>query len=448
MSQDHLGSSGLMKDFVAAITSRRRLKQLLGVSLYRNALYLMAGSTMNGIFGLVFWLVAARVHDAATVGLASATISAMLLLSTLGTLGLDYAIVRFLPGASNTKTMINTSLTLAALASALASLVFVAGIGLWSPVLLFIQRAPLLFCAFVLFTASWTLFLVQTRTFVARRRAEFSLAQNLLFNMLRIGLLVLLALSFGTFGIVSAFGVAVILALALGLILFQPRLEAGYRPVPTIAGQVVGQLVRYSFANYVAVILWTAPTYLLPLMVANLVGTESNAHFYIAWSVASILFQLPVAISFSLFAEGSSDERTLGHNVRRSLIFTFLAITPLIVFFALFGKTLLGYFELGYAENAAGLLRILAISAVPFSINCLYFVVERVRMRMVRVVAMTAFLAVATLALSWVLLPRMGLDGAGIAWIASQSVAALAVVILFLIRRPQADEQEPQELTP
>lgn len=448
MSQDHPDSTAVVKGLVSAITSRRRLKQLLGTPLYRNALYLMAGSAMTGVFGLVFWLVAAKVHDAETVGLASAAISAMLLLSMLGTLGLDYAIIRFLPNAANPGAMINTSLTVGALAAAVMSVVFVAGTGLWSPVLVFLRRDPLLFVGFVIFTSCLTLFLIQTRTFVARRRAEFSLAQNVVFNTLRVGLLILMALWFGAFGIVSAWGVAVVMAFAFGILLFQPRLEPGYRPRPALVREVVGKLVHYSLNNYLAVMLWVAPGYILPLIVANLEGTEANAYFYIAWSVANVLFQLPLAISFSLFAEGSVDQSTLGRNVLKSLGLCLVVITPPIVLLAVFGRQLLGWFDPEYADNAASLLRILAISAVPLSINSIYFVVERVRMRMGRVIALNALVAAATLTLSRLLLPGMGLTGVGIAWVSSQSVAALAVIALFFLRRRRAQQAEQQESMP
>jgi O-antigen/teichoic acid export membrane protein len=52
---------------------------------------------------------------------------------------------------------------------------------------------------------------------------------------------------------------------------------------------------------------------------------------------------------------------------------------------------------------------------------------KRVEMRLKGVIALTAFVAIATLVLSYVLLPRMGIVGAGIAWLASQGIAALII---------------------
>lgn len=429
---------GLTSEVLSIIGPKSKLGQLLAVPLYRNALYLMVGSVLSGVVGLAFWMVAAKLHNADTIGLASATVSAMLLLSTLGTIGLDYAIIRFLPNSPNATSVVNTSLSVGALASTVVSLVFVAGLSFWSPVLLFLQRSALLFGGFVVFTVAYTLYLIQSRTFVARRRAEFSLVQNVVFNVLRIGLLVVLAVWFGTFGIVSAWGAATVVALGVGVFVLQGRLEAGYRPGLSISRGVLDQLVRYSFSNYIAVMLWAAPGYVLPLVVANLVGADSNAYFYVAWSMANVLFQVPLAISLSLFAEGSCDEETLGQNIRKSLKFTFLIVIPGIAFFVGMADTLLGYFEPQYAEDAAWLLRILAISAIPLAISSTYFMVERVKMRMGRVILMNAFVTLGTLGLSWALLPRMGLTGVGVAWIASQSAAAMAVVANCLAcRRPR-----------
>ncbi|MBT9150487.1 MAG: hypothetical protein DDT40_00659 [candidate division WS2 bacterium] len=44
------------------------------------------------------------------------------------------------------------------------------------------------------------------------------------------------------------------------------------------------------------------------------------------------------------------------------------------------------------------------------------------------VIGLTAFIAIATLGISYLLLPQMGILGAGIAWLVSQSIIALMIV--------------------
>ncbi len=420
---------------VATLTSKERLRQRLNVSLYRNALYLMTTHALTGGFGLVFWLVAARFYRAEDIGLASAAISAMMLLALLGTLGLDYALIRFLPNSGRVSgAMINSSLTLGGLASIIAALIFMAGLDLWSPALLFLRQHPVLFLAFVVFTAGTTLHMLVGRTFIAVRRAGFTLAQGVIFNVLRLVLVIILAAFFATFGILASWGLAAMAAVVIGVLLFLPRLHAGYRPLPVIKRKVVGELLHFSFTNYVTALLWFAPTFVLPLMVVNLLGAEANAYFYIAWAIANVLFAIPIATSFSLLAEGSHDEERLGRDTRRSLMFTFATVVPVALLIALVGDRVLLLFDPAYAENGTGLLRVLALSAVPLSLNHIYFGVKRVQMKMRGVVALSAFIAIATLALAWVLLPEMGILGAGIAWLSSQSVVALVIVILWVPR--------------
>ena len=411
---------------MAIATSKERIRQQLSIPLYRNAVYLMINYVVTGVFGLVFWVIAAKLYVPSDVGLASATISAMMLLTLFASLGLDYAMVRFLPtSGKDSGTLINSILTVAGLTAAAISAIFVLGLGLWSPALLYLQHHVAYAVAFVIFNVAYTLFQVQNRTFVGRSRSGLSLAQATVLNVFRMVLLIPLTAMIGMFGLVSSWGIAVLVALLTGAIILQPRVEAGYRPIPMVKWRVIRGIIRFASANYVAVLLWSGPIYLLPLMVANLVSTGSNAYFQIAWSLSNVLFQIPIGISFSMLAEGSSHEDQLSQHARRSLIFTFLMIIPAILLVVLFAHRLLAFFGADYASEATSLLRVLALSAVPVSINQLFFVIERVGMAMRRLILLHIFIASGTLAVSAILLPHLGIIGAGIAWLSSQSAASL-----------------------
>lgn len=433
-----------LRDVAQTLASRRRLRQRLRVSLFRNAIYLMVNNALTGAFGLVFWLVASRwFYGTEDIGLASAAISAMMLLSLLATLGLDYALVRFLPtSGSSANAVINSTLTIGGLASIVLALVFIAGIGLWSPALGFLRQDVVFLCAFVLFTTAWTLYTLQSRAFVARRRADLSLTQGIIFNVFRLGLVVLLALFFATFGIFASWGIAVVVALLVGALLFLPRVQPGYHPFPAVKREVIGDMVHFSFTNYIAQLLWFAPAYVLPIMVVNLAGAESNAYFYIAWAVANVLFQVPSSTSFAMIAESSYDEKELRQNTRRIVTLTLLIVFPAILAVALLADRLLLLFAPSYAENAANLLRVLAVSAAPLSLNFIYFAVKRVEMQMRGVVGLSALMVVATLALSWLLLPRMGVLGVGIAWLSSQGAVAIYTTCV-LLRSPTTEKGRP-----
>lgn len=61
--------NGYVDAFRLARHPREGLKSLYGVSLYRNAVYLMADIGVTAIFGLVFWGVVVRLYPAEDVGL-------------------------------------------------------------------------------------------------------------------------------------------------------------------------------------------------------------------------------------------------------------------------------------------------------------------------------------------------------------------------------------------
>ncbi len=83
---------------VRVLTSKEGIKSVLGISLYRNTFYLVLNSGALTGTGFLFWLVAARLYPDQAVGLAAAAIAAMRLLVLIATLGLDYGLIRFVPG--------------------------------------------------------------------------------------------------------------------------------------------------------------------------------------------------------------------------------------------------------------------------------------------------------------------------------------------------------------
>jgi O-antigen/teichoic acid export membrane protein len=389
----------------------------------------MISYAASSLLGFVFWILAARHYPAAAVGTASAAVSAMMLLSLLATLGLDYAVIRFLPNANRAaNTLVNSCLTIAGLAAIVIALIFVGGLRLWSPGLLFLREEPIYLSAFVLFTAVLTLYTIVYAVFIAARRSSFNLAQVLTNQLIEIALIIPFAAFFASFGIFASWGLSEFAALIVAMLLLFPRIQVGYRPSVAIDWNLVSEMVQFSLSNYVANLLWYAPTFILPIMVVNLVGAEANAFFYIAWAIASVLFWIPVGTSLSLFADSSHDTDRLGQNFRGSLKLTFLILIPAIILIFLIGGKILHLFGGGYSEGATKLLWILGLSAMPLSINAMYFGLKRVEKKMKGVISSSAFITAATLVLSWFLMPRIGILGAGVAWLSSQTVVSLVIV--------------------
>ncbi len=426
----------LLSEVVKIATSKERLKGLIHVPLYSNALYLMAASVVSALLGFVFWMIATRFYSAEDIGLASAAISAVSLLAMLANFGLGYGLIRFLPqSGKNASSMINSCLTLGILASVVLAVIFLGGLGFWSPALLFIRDNSVYLAAFIIFTLVFTLSTLTEQAFVAERRASFVLAKSLIFNLLRLPLPILLAAFFHSFGIFASWGISLGVALLFSVFFLLPRAQPGYRPFITINRRIVNDILHFSFANYLSIFFWAAPNFVLPIMMVNLLGGEPNAYFYIAWATGSILTMIPTAVSTSLFVEGSYEEKKLGLNIQRSLKMVFLIHMPAVILIVVFADKLLLLFGSSYSENATTLLRILSISSLPLAINIIYLAIKRVEKKLRIIIGLTAFIAVATLGLTYFLLPHMGINGAGIAWLISQGIVALVIVASWFKRR-------------
>jgi O-antigen/teichoic acid export membrane protein len=426
----------LLSEVVRIATSKERLKQLLHIPLFSNALYLMMASAGGALFGFFFWLIAARLYSPIDVGLASAAISGASLLAMLANLGLGYGLIRFLPhSGKNASSLINSCFSLGSLTSLVLALIFLVGINLWSPALVFIKENPIYFTAFLLFVLASTLSILTWETFIAERRAGFVLAGGLIFNLLRLPLVILLAAFFHSFGIFTSLTIAVGVALLISVFFFLPQAQPGYRPFFAVNRKVLNEMLHFSFANYLAILFWTAPGLILPIMVVNLLGAELNAYFYIAWAIGGLLSVIPSAVSISLFAEGSYEQERLGVNIWRSLKMILLLLAPAVMLMLAFADKLLLLFGTAYAENAATLVRILAIGSLPLAVNIVYLAIKRVEKRLKVIVSLTAFIAAVTLGLTYLLLPHMGINGARIAWLVSQAVIALVIMASWLKRR-------------
>ncbi|MFQ5925143.1 MAG: lipopolysaccharide biosynthesis protein [Dehalococcoidia bacterium] len=410
----------------------RRIGQQIREPLYRNSIFLMANTIVTAGLGFFFWMVVARFYTEAEVGWGAAIISTASVLALLSRLGLGIALVRFLPKAEKPVDMINTCFTLGGIVAVALAAIFVAGLDLWSPALGFIKDNAIFSLAFISFVLLFTLSTLMESIFIARRRAEFALSKNTIHSLLKIPLPILLVLYFHAFGIVGSWGIGISVAFVISLFFFVPRVQSGYKPVPKLDIGMIKNTWRYSAGNHLAALFLAAPGLVLPLLIVNLLGAEQNAYFYIAWMIANLLFVIPLAVSHSLFAEGSHFEEELGVNVRSSLRLIFVLLIPAIIIIFLAGKWLLLLFGEGYSANGLMLLWILSISSIPLSIDLVYSTILRVEGRTSELVIIRGFRTLAVLLGSYLVVPATGIVGIGYVWIAAQGLAS--VYVAFAMR--------------
>ena len=430
-------SMSVISQVVATLVSRERLREHFRTSLYTNAYYLVLTQGIGSLGGFVFWIIAARFYTTEAVGLAGAVIPAISLLAAISQLGLGYGLIRFLPGAGNkANQMMNSSFTIHFLAALVASLVFLFGLGLWSPALLILRSRPIYFAAFVLFTLAFSLISLFRSVFMAYRSSKFTSFISIIIRLSALPLLLLFMSFTGFMGIVGATGIAAIIALGITLFVLLPRTKPGYFPLPQISKEVVKEIIPYSIGNHAAQFIGTAVTWLLPLIVVNALGAEANAYFYIAWAVAQIAIVFPSSLSMSSFVESSNREEALWLNIRKALGMSLLLTIPLIALIIGFGDKLLLIFGREYSAEGTTTLWLLSLSAFPHIVVSFYVVYARVRKRLGIIIGVHAALVSIILASSYWLMPQLGIAGIGVAYLAGYTLVALGIIGLVLRKEP------------
>jgi O-antigen/teichoic acid export membrane protein len=395
---------------------------------------LIGANVVSAAFGFIFWTTAARLYHPYEVGLAAAAVSAVSLLAMISGLGLDYALVRFLPGSVRPQEIINSCLTIGFVVTLLVAATFLAGLRVWSPAMMPIRSDPAYAAGLILAAVLTAAGGYMAAIYLSRKNARLVFGQSMIFGGTKVGAVIVLAFAGArAAGLLGAWTVGLLAAATVGLTVFLPSVEGGFRFRPALAREIVNDMTHFASANYVSALLWSAPASLLPILVTNVAGAEANAYFYVAMSVGGLLAMVPMAVSMSLFAHGSRDETDLYQSVLESARFSLLLLAPAIVGIFLFGSKMLLIFGKAYSDGGTRLLWMLALSVLPLAVNYLFFSVRRVQQRMSGVIAGSVWVLIVTLGLSTMLLPRIGLVGAGIAWFVAQTSLALVILARFAL---------------
>lgn len=394
--------------------------------LIKNSIYLMLSTIFGASSGFIFWYIGAKFYSEENVGLVAAITSIMGLISLFSRCGLDIGIVRYLANEKDKNGMINSCLTIISITSVILTFIFLLGIKVFSPRLLFIRSNLLLSTSLIVFTMANSLFLTQSNIFASLRRARYSLIQTIIatFRMFIIPLLT----SWGMMGIYLSYGLGPLLACICGN-LFIYKVHSSYKPALIIKRKILNEIFLYSFGNYIATIFEGFPTFLLPVVVINILGAEQNAYFYMAWSISGILLMVPKATSMSLFAEGANCTKNYNNKFLKAVSFVIIIQGSLLFLTYIFGRDILFFFGPSYAESAAEILWLFSVASVPYSIIVFYVTLKRVQKKLVEVVLVYAFIGLFSIIGGYILMHEYGLRGVAISWIIANTIPAIIILI-------------------
>jgi O-antigen/teichoic acid export membrane protein len=418
-------------DFV--IGTRRRLAGLWRQSLVRTGHLLVANSVLNAGTGVGYWLLAARLNPPAVVGINSAAISAMMLLAGIAQLNLMSTLLRFVPSAGAAAgTMIRGAYVIGAGLSGLAAIVFLLGMGEWAPHLQSLLGSPLAAAGFVVFTMCWALFVMQDNALIAVRRAAVVPVENSSFAVLKIILVVAFSLTLARAGIWLSWSGAMVITVAVTTwYLFRRAVPSFAAARPQVIAQVESarELGRFIGPDYIGAVAYIASTSLVPILVLDLTNPRESAVFSLSWSICVALYAVAIAFGQSLVAHGAVRDDQLDQYHRQAMRQTLRLLVPVVALTIVLAPVGLSFFGAWYASQGTLTLRLLALSAVPNAVVSLAVSRARAARRTTSAMVLLVALCGLVLCLTVVLVPRLGIEGGAIAWLAAQLLVAAAVLI-------------------
>lgn len=411
---------------VSTETWTARLGEHVRTPLYRNGYLLVASSVLSSGLGVVYWWLAARLFDAETVGLGSAAIAAMILLSNLASFNLVNGLNRFVPRAGGaTAKLVGSAYGIAALGSVVAGLIYLAGLGLWSPSLGFLRESPGMIAWFAVAVAAWSLFVLQDGALTGLRATGWVTIENLAYSVVKILVLLFLVDRAADASVFVAWTLPVVpLVMVVNYLLFRrlvPVHASSSDTAETLSRSLVG---RFVIGDYSASLVWMGTTNVLPIIVLERVGAAQAAYFYLAWTVAYVLYLVGRNFGMSMLTETTREPTETDVLTYRTMRQAAIILVPAVVVVVAVAPLLLNVFGKDYSSEGAGLLRLLSLAALPSIVTTTYVALLRARRRMKAMVVFTSAMSVLVLPLSWVLLNTMGIVGVGVAWLVAHTLAA------------------------
>jgi O-antigen/teichoic acid export membrane protein len=414
------------------VEARRRLAGVREHSLVRTGHLLVANSVLNAGTGVGYWLLAARLNPPGVVGLNSAAISAMMLLAGIAQLNLMSTLLRFVPTAGAAAgPMIRTAYLVGAGLGGLAAIGFLVGMDDWAPRLTGLLGPGLAGLGFVLATMGWTLFVMQDSALVAVGRAHAVPIENTTFAVLKILLVVAFSLTLPVRGIwLSWTGAMAITVAGTTWYLFRRAVPsfAAARPQVMATVESLRDLGRFIGPDYIGALAWIAGTSLVPLLVLNFTDPRHFAAFALAWSICLALYTVPAAFGQSLVAHGAIHSDRLGQYHRQALLQTLRLLVPVVALIVVFAPLGLRFFGPWYVSQGTTTLRLLALSALPNVVVGLAVSRARVERRVTRAMVILVALDGLVVGLTVLLVPRLGIRGGGMAWLAAQVLVATVLI--------------------
>lgn len=399
-------------------------KRMYSDRILKNSMYLIMTSFSGMVIGFFFWMIATKFYSPGDIGTVSAILSSMLLISTISCVGLPMAMTLYLPvNTQKANGIINSCLLVGITVSATFSLIFILGINLWAPKLGLLLGNFKFGVMFIVTTIMTTISLFMGGMFTAGKRSSFQMVKENTFSISKTLILVLMS-GFGAIGIFMAWSIGLVIATLLGFYLLTKLWR--YKPILTI-DPMIKNMARFSIESYIAGIFYNIPKFIFPIIIVNLLSSESAGYFFIAMTIAGMLYGVPEAIMGPFLAE-SSDKEKFWNNVNKAIKFDMYLLIPGLLMLVIFGKFILNLFNPNYAIHSFNTLIILAAVSIPLSMINTFNMIRSSQKRVISAIKVEFTIATITIILSLYLMRIWNIEGIAVSYLIANTIVAIAII--------------------
>ena len=341
------------------------------------ALSLFSTTVVTAGLGFVFWALAAHITTTEVVGRASAVISAMQLIATFGTLGLQTLLIAELPmrDGAGVKPLVVTSLGIAGgLAFAIAAGYAVVDHNA-AKTTEWIYATPIGIALFGVGTALTAVTMVLDGALVGVQQSGRQVSRNLVFSLVKLIALPIAAFAIGLSPHV-VFSVwllgNLVSLLALGLRTKAPH--EWLKTMPSVRGfyPIWRTAAGYHWIN----VATQAPRLAMPVMVAAQLGAQANAGFYAVLLLVSVVWVVPSHLATAMLTLDRGDPAHFGRGLETALRLSAVISVLAAAGAAILARPVLAIFGPGY-EQARYCLIALATCTFASAVKSVYVPVRR-----------------------------------------------------------------------
>ena len=395
--------------------------------LRRSSNALLASLVASGIFGVLFWLVAARLSTAVEFGADGLLINTAMVVGTSCYLNLSYALATLVPNAKNAGRLVVSAYAGSAFLSLLGASLVLWLYRLYGDRIGLPEVSRLAGLGFIALSVLTSVFTLQDSVLTAIGRSVAVPIESAIFGVAKLSLLpVMVAAGLGSSILFSWLLPLPVLIIAMNVLIARTlrkpsnderilehvrwRDQRAY-----IAGDGIGALAHQLLFG------------LLPLVVYWQTDAQQGGYFYAAFVLGSQMTLVGTLVSLSFMAEAARHPADVGSLARTALWKAMALSVGICVVLLVLAPIALSFSGSSYGEHGTATLRLFALAAVPAPIVNVFTAIGRVRRQSRRPLLTEAAVTCGTIGLAVPFVRSFGSPGAAVAQLVATAVVAALV---------------------